>query len=69
MTVDVGQVIWMLVIGLAVGWIAGLIIKVGGFGIFGDIVIGIVGGGVGGMALQRGEVLPPKHHRLARSHP
>ena len=39
---------WFLVIGGIVGWLAGLITRGRGFGIFGDIVIGIVGAEVGG---------------------
>jgi uncharacterized membrane protein YeaQ/YmgE (transglycosylase-associated protein family) len=42
------NVIWFLLIGGLAGWIAGLIMKGGGFGILGDIAIGIVGGLVGG---------------------
>jgi uncharacterized membrane protein YeaQ/YmgE (transglycosylase-associated protein family) len=40
--------IWFLLIGGLAGWIAGAIMKGGGFGILGDIVVGIVGGLVGG---------------------
>jgi uncharacterized membrane protein YeaQ/YmgE (transglycosylase-associated protein family) len=42
------NVIWFLLIGGLAGWIAGLIMKGGGFGILGDIAIGIVGGLIGG---------------------
>jgi uncharacterized membrane protein YeaQ/YmgE (transglycosylase-associated protein family) len=40
-------VIW-LIIGAAAGWLAGMIVKGGGFGLLGDIVVGIVGAFVGG---------------------
>ena len=37
------EIIWFILIGLIAGWLAGLIIKGGGFGVVGDIIIGIVG--------------------------
>lgn len=40
-------IIW-LVIGAIAGWLAGLLVKGGGFGLIGDIVVGIVGGFIGG---------------------
>jgi uncharacterized membrane protein YeaQ/YmgE (transglycosylase-associated protein family) len=40
-------IIW-LVIGAIAGWLAGLLVKGGGFGLIGDIVIGIIGGFIGG---------------------
>jgi uncharacterized membrane protein YeaQ/YmgE (transglycosylase-associated protein family) len=38
----------MLVIGGLAGWIAGKLTKSGGFGILGNILLGVVGGLVGG---------------------
>jgi uncharacterized membrane protein YeaQ/YmgE (transglycosylase-associated protein family) len=40
-------IIW-LVIGAVAGWIAGAIVKGGGFGLIGDIIVGIVGAFIGG---------------------
>jgi uncharacterized membrane protein YeaQ/YmgE (transglycosylase-associated protein family) len=40
-------VIWLLV-GLVAGWLAGVIVKGYGFGLAGNIVLGIVGAFVGG---------------------
>ena len=40
--------VWFLVMGAIIGWLAGLITRGRGFGIFGDIVVGIVGAGLGG---------------------
>ena len=40
--------IWFLVIGLIAGWLAGKLTKGGGFGVVGDIVIGIIGAFLGG---------------------
>jgi uncharacterized membrane protein YeaQ/YmgE (transglycosylase-associated protein family) len=42
--------IW-LVVGAIAGWLAGTIVKGGGFGLLGDIVIGIIGAFVGGWLL------------------
>jgi uncharacterized membrane protein YeaQ/YmgE (transglycosylase-associated protein family) len=39
--------IWLIVGGVA-GWLAGMIVKGGGFGLFGDIVVGIIGAFIGG---------------------
>jgi uncharacterized membrane protein YeaQ/YmgE (transglycosylase-associated protein family) len=40
---DLEQILIVLFIGAIAGWIAGLIIKGGGFGIVGNIIIGILG--------------------------
>ena len=42
-----GIIIW-LVIGAIAGWLAGQIMKGGGFGLVGDIIIGIIGSIIGG---------------------
>jgi uncharacterized membrane protein YeaQ/YmgE (transglycosylase-associated protein family) len=42
-----GIIIW-LVIGAIAGWLAGLLVKGGGYGLIGDIVVGIVGALIGG---------------------
>jgi uncharacterized membrane protein YeaQ/YmgE (transglycosylase-associated protein family) len=41
-------VIFWLIIGALAGWLAGKIMKGGGFGVIGNIVVGIVGAVVGG---------------------
>ena len=43
-------VIW-LVIGAVAGWLAGQVVAGGGFGLIGDIVVGIIGAVVGGWLL------------------
>jgi uncharacterized membrane protein YeaQ/YmgE (transglycosylase-associated protein family) len=48
MTLEPGGIIAWLVVGLIAGWLAGVVMKGGGYGIIGDIVIGIVGAFVGG---------------------
>lgn len=42
-----GVILWLIIGGLA-GWIAGNIMRGGGFGIFGNIGVGIVGALIGG---------------------
>ncbi len=42
-----GLLIW-LVIGAIAGWLAGQIVKGGGFGLVGDIIVGIIGSIIGG---------------------
>ena len=37
-----------LVIGAVAGWLAGLIMKGGGYGLIGDIIVGVVGSLIGG---------------------
>ena len=44
--------IWLLV-GAVAGWLAGMIVKGGGFGLLGDIIVGIIGAFVGGWLLTR----------------
>ena len=43
-----GYWVWFLIIGAVIGWLAGLIVRGRGFGLIGDIVIGIVGATLGG---------------------
>jgi len=38
-----------LIVGAIAGWLAGLIVKGGGFGILGNIVVGIVGAFIAGL--------------------
>ncbi len=41
------QILWILLIGLVVGWLAGVLMRGRGYGIVADIVIGIVGSWLG----------------------
>lgn len=41
-------IIWFLIVGLVAGWLAGVVVKGGGFGVLGDIVVGIIGALIGG---------------------
>ena len=40
--------ILFLVIGAVAGWLAGQIMKGGGFGLVGDIIVGVIGSVIGG---------------------
>ncbi|MBV9600455.1 MAG: GlsB/YeaQ/YmgE family stress response membrane protein [Chloroflexi bacterium] len=42
------SIIAWIVLGLIAGWIAGMVMRGGGYGIIGDIVLGIVGAIIGG---------------------
>ncbi|HMM19135.1 MAG TPA: GlsB/YeaQ/YmgE family stress response membrane protein [Selenomonadales bacterium] len=43
-----GNFIWFLLIGLVAGWLAGQISRGGGFGLWGDLIVGVIGAFVGG---------------------
>jgi uncharacterized membrane protein YeaQ/YmgE (transglycosylase-associated protein family) len=43
-------IIWLIVGGVA-GWLAGMVVKGGGYGLIGDIIVGIVGGLIAGWLL------------------
>lgn len=42
-----GIIIW-LIIGAVAGWLAGMLVKGGGYGLVGDIIVGIIGAFIGG---------------------
>ena len=45
-----GVIIW-LIVGAIAGWLAGQLVKGGGFGLVGDIIVGIIGGVIAGWLL------------------
>jgi uncharacterized membrane protein YeaQ/YmgE (transglycosylase-associated protein family) len=49
MTLEPGGIIAWLVVGLIAGWLAGQVMKGGGFGLIGDIIVGLIGAFVGGL--------------------
>ena len=49
MDLNPGGIIAWLLVGLVAGWLAGQFMRGGGFGIVGDIVMGIVGALIGGL--------------------
>jgi uncharacterized membrane protein YeaQ/YmgE (transglycosylase-associated protein family) len=42
------NLLWFLVVGIVAGWLAGLLVKGGGFGVIGDLVVGVIGAVLGG---------------------
>ena len=42
-----GILSWV-VVGLIAGWLAGMVMRGGGYGVIGDIIVGVVGGLLGG---------------------
>ncbi len=48
---DLASILLFLAIGAIAGWLAGVLIRGGGFGLLGNIVIGIVGAVIGGFVL------------------
>ena len=53
-----GTIIFWLIFGAIAGWLAGKIMRGGGFGLLGNIVVGVVGAMIGG-TLFRMIGLPP----------
>jgi uncharacterized membrane protein YeaQ/YmgE (transglycosylase-associated protein family) len=47
MEFSMGIISW-IVVGLIAGWLAGLLVKGGGYGCVGDIIVGVIGGLLGG---------------------
>lgn len=45
-------IIW-LIVGAIAGWLAGLVVRGGGFGLIGDIIVGIIGAIIAGWLLPR----------------
>jgi uncharacterized membrane protein YeaQ/YmgE (transglycosylase-associated protein family) len=41
------MIMW-LIIGAIAGWLAGILVKGGGYGLIGDVIVGIVGAFIGG---------------------
>ena len=45
------NLLWFLLIGLVAGWLAGQFMKGGGFGLIGDLIVGVIGAFIGGWLL------------------
>ena len=43
------EFLWFILIGLAAGWLAGQITRGGGFGLIGDLIVGVIGAILGGV--------------------
>ena len=48
---DLQNIIIWLIVGAIAGWLAGMVVKGGGFGLIGDIVVGIIGALIAGWLL------------------
>ena len=42
------EFLWFILIGIAAGWLTGQIMKGGGYGLVGDLIVGVVGALLGG---------------------
>ena len=40
--------LWFILIGLVAGWLAGQVMRGGGYGVIGDIIVGVLGALLGG---------------------
>lgn len=48
LTLHIMNIVWFLLVGLIAGWLAGVLVRGRGYGVFADIIIGILGAMVGG---------------------
>ena len=46
------NIVWFLVIGALAGWLAGILTKGRGFGVLGNMIVGVVGAVIGGHIFQ-----------------
>lgn len=47
------SLLWFLLIGLIAGWLAGRVMRGGGYGVIGDMIIGVIGALLGGWLFGR----------------
>jgi len=52
------EYIWLIVIGAVAGWLAGVFVRGAGFGLVGDIIVGIVGAVFGGWLFRALGIVP-----------
>lgn len=45
------HILWFLIIGLAAGWLAGKFTRGDGFGVVGNLVVGVIGAVLGGTVI------------------
>ena len=48
MQLEPGGILAWIVVGIIAGWLTGMVMKGGGYGIIGDLVIGLLGALIGG---------------------
>jgi len=46
--IKVMEFVWFILVGLVAGWLAGVLVQGGGFGVIGDIIVGVLGALLGG---------------------
>lgn len=46
------EFVWFILIGLCAGWLAGQFMKGSGFGLVGNLIVGVIGALLGGFAFQ-----------------
>jgi uncharacterized membrane protein YeaQ/YmgE (transglycosylase-associated protein family) len=51
MALEPGGLLAWLIVGAIAGWLAGQFMKGGGYGLIGDIIVGIIGAFIGGFLL------------------
>jgi uncharacterized membrane protein YeaQ/YmgE (transglycosylase-associated protein family) len=44
------EIVWFVLIGICAGWLAGKLTKGSGFGLAGDLIVGVIGALLGGFA-------------------
>jgi uncharacterized membrane protein YeaQ/YmgE (transglycosylase-associated protein family) len=49
MSLEPGGIIAWIIVGLVAGFLAGQVMKGGGYGVIGDIIVGIIGAFIGGL--------------------
>jgi uncharacterized membrane protein YeaQ/YmgE (transglycosylase-associated protein family) len=47
------NLLWFLIIGLVAGWLAGVIMKGRGFGLIGNLIVGVIGAFLGAWLLKQ----------------
>jgi len=50
---DITSLVIFLLVGLIAGWLAGKLVRGGGYGLLGDMVIGVLGAIIGGYLLPK----------------
>lgn len=48
MALNPGGIIAWIIVGIIAGWLTGLVMKGGGYGIIGDLIVGLIGALIGG---------------------
>lgn len=48
MAIEAISLLWFLIIGLVAGWLADILVKGVGFGLIGDLIVGVIGAFIGG---------------------